>query len=131
VQESHSPSSTGAREQQASTSPLDNRRPQETERQPRSTGSLLSMLITGGLVAFAMAAMRALARDRDVTLTQHDRLEPGMTYDQVCAVVGRRGVDISVATGSPLFAWKNRDGSRLAAVFRDGQLLCYGHNGLK
>jgi len=131
VQESHPPSVPGAPQPQPLTSQPAKRRPQEPERHVRSGHGLFSVLVTSGLIGFALAALRALARDKDVTLEQHARLEPDMSYEAVCALVGRRGTDISVSAGSKLYAWRNRDGSRLAAVFREGRLLCYGHNGLK
>src|SRR5262249_61769055 len=107
VQEPPPPSVPGAPQPQPLTPQPAERRPQEPERRVRSGHGLFSVLVTSGLIGFALAALRALARDKDVTLEQHARLEHGMSYEAVCAVIGRRGIDISVSGGSKLYAWRN------------------------
>lgn len=130
MQDSHSPATSGGREQTHSTQPPSTSNPRRTDRKPWSGLGILAV-VTGGIVGIALAALKVRGRSQALTLDTVRRLEPGMSYEQVCETLGRRGEDISVAAGSKLFAWKAQDGSRLAALFRDGTLVYVGAAGLK
>jgi hypothetical protein len=105
----------------------------QSSSQPASQANLgiFTMLLTGGLVGLALAALRLCSRGTTITLADYRRLEPHMSYETVCLVLGRRGDDISVAPSGKLYAWRNRDGSRLAGLFQDNKLVRFGANGLK
>jgi hypothetical protein len=64
-----------------------------------------------------------------ITKQQYDGIENGMTYEQVCAIVGRSGeelVNTQIAGYTTvMYSWKNSDGSysNMNAMFQNGRLI--------
>jgi hypothetical protein len=131
VQDYHPPVAPGARQSDSADPHSPTRTPQKQNREQRTGLGFFSMLLTGGILGIALAVLRDKFRARAITLDDYRRLDPGMSYEQVASILGQHGTDISVSAGSKLLAWRNRDGSRLAALFQDGLLVCYGASGLK
>jgi hypothetical protein len=72
-----------------------------------------------------------------VTLARFNRLQEGMTYDEVVAVLGSRGVligssDIAgVKTVSYQWEGNGTPGANMSAMFQNGQLITKAQAGLK
>ena len=68
------------------------------------------------------------------------RLSPGMTYEQVVAIIGHPGRPLEAGefvqgglvpqTTEKVYVWKNTDGSNMTALFKDRQLNALAQSGL-
>jgi hypothetical protein len=62
-----------------------------------------------------------------ITQQQYDRIEDGMTYEQVCAIIGRSGEELVnthiAGYTTVMYSWKNSDGSNMNAMFQNGRLI--------
>ncbi len=84
---------------------------------------------------------RITEADRQITLERFDRLQTGLSYQEVCQVVGVEGQELARChfKGEPgaiepletvVYAWINADGSRVNATFQNDRLIAYSHSGL-
>jgi len=79
-------------------------------------------------VAAVLIGLNAMAASL-ITQGQYDRIEDGMTYEQVCAIIGRSGEELvnSHIAGytTVMYSWKNSDGSysSMNAMFQNGRLI--------
>jgi hypothetical protein len=95
--------------------------------------------------------IKSLPRDIPATLGSHDRRETaggtvvvtmahyeliskGMTYETVRNLIGADGVELSrsdlAGHTTVMYAWKNRNGSNMNAMFQDGALVMKAQFGL-
>ena len=70
-----------------------------------------------------------------VTLAAFDRVQEGMTYEQVVAVIGHDGKEIARREGESgtivQYRWDSADGANFVARFENGKLASKVHSGLK
>lgn len=78
------------------------------------------------------------ARSSSITYDQYQRVETGMTYDQVVNIFGRHGTEDSRVEmeGYPEFttvsmSWQNNDGSNAIVMFQGGVVNMKAHAGLR
>ena len=107
--------------------------PQQKATAPRRSRSgigIFSLLFTGGLFGIAINAWRSKRREPLLTQANYERLEPGMSHDRVCEILGTRGqIAVSSATRTML-SWRNASGALLAAIFQNGSLVSFGGRNL-
>ena len=69
-----------------------------------------------------------------MTKSQFDQISEGMTYEQVAAIIGHRGNEISrVDIGgidTVMYAWQNSNGSNMNAMFQNDRLESKAQFGL-
>jgi hypothetical protein len=69
-----------------------------------------------------------------ITHADYDTVRTGMTYEQVCSIIGSVGVELSRSDiGSyttVMYSWKNRNGSNMNAMFQNGLLVTKAQFGL-
>ena len=64
-----------------------------------------------------------------ITQQQYDRIQDGMTYEQVCAIIGKTGEELVnthiAGYTTVMYSWKNSDGSysSMNAMFQNGRLI--------
>jgi len=87
-----------------------------------ATSEAITALLIG-LTATAMAASL-------ITQQQYARIEDGMTYEQVCAIIGGSGEELVnthiAGYTTVMYSWKNSDGSNMNAMFQNGRLISKG-----
>jgi hypothetical protein len=70
-----------------------------------------------------------------VTKTDYERIQKGMSYDRVCAVIGATGEELSRSNlaghTTVIYSWKNADGSNMNAMFQKGSLVNKAQFGLR
>ena len=68
-----------------------------------------------------------------VTLEQYRRLELGMSYDEVVAIIGVHGMEDGGSAGGKVrgYSWRNSDGSSVQLVFEGDALIDRDHEGLE
>ena len=69
-----------------------------------------------------------------ITVAQYERLELGMTREQVEAIVGRAGQSEEVSDAPPAtesYNWTNLDGSSVSVDFEGGKAASIQQTGLK
>jgi uncharacterized protein DUF3862 len=70
-----------------------------------------------------------------VTKAKYDSVQAGMSYDQVRAIMGDPGEEISQSDiagyTSVMYAWKNSNGSNMNALFQNGKLINKAQFGLR
>jgi hypothetical protein len=87
--------------------------------------------------AKAAAARKAEQEKRDnpATLAKFNRIEDGMTYEQVKAIMGVGGEHVShvgvAGTTADAVAWKNQDGSNMLVTFSNGRVAGKAQFGLR
>ena len=73
-------------------------------------------------------------RPQDVTLAEFNRIKDGMTYSQVCEIIGVRGTETSrsslVGITTVMYSWTNDDYSNMNAMFQNGGLVSKAQFGL-
>jgi predicted RNA-binding Zn-ribbon protein involved in translation (DUF1610 family) len=69
-----------------------------------------------------------------VTIAEYERIQEGMTYDQVSAIIGEAGEEISrsdiAGYRTVMYAWKNSNGSNMNAMLQNGRLITKAQFGL-
>lgn len=90
-----------------------------------STSQKITELVSDPFNSSLSESSRALAPA--ITRTQYERIEEGMTYDQVCEIIGEAGEELnrSVVEGQPalIYSWKNSNGTGIMATFKNGRLV--------
>lgn len=75
-----------------------------------------------------------LAPPPSITRAKYDRIEEGMSYEQVRTVIGEAGEEISRSSlagyTTVMYAWKNSNGSNMNAMFQNGRLVNKAQFGL-
>ena len=93
----------------------------------------VSQQITGALSGGSLP-QSPFAPDAIVTKSQFDQISEGMTYEQVAAIIGHRGNEISrVDIGgidTVMYAWQNSNGSNMNAMFQNDRLESKAQFGL-
>jgi hypothetical protein len=69
-----------------------------------------------------------------VTRAKYERIQDGMTYDQVRAIIGQAGEELSrsdiAGYTTVMYSWKNSNGSNMNAMFQNGKLVNKAQFGL-
>lgn len=69
-----------------------------------------------------------------VTGVKYERIQEGMTYDQVLAIIGSAGEELSrsdiAGYTTVMYSWKNSNGSNMNAMFQNGKLVNKAQFGL-
>ena len=69
-----------------------------------------------------------------VTRAKYERIQDGMTYDQVRAIIGQEGEELSrsdiAGYTTVMYSWKNSNGSNMNAMFQNGKLVSKAQFGL-
>lgn len=82
-------------------------------------------------IAALLIGLNAMAASL-ITHQQYDRIQDGMTYEQVCAIVGRSGEELVnthiAGYTTVMYSWQNSDGSysSMNAMFQNGRLISKG-----
>jgi len=110
-----------------------------------STSSAARAVIVIGVIVFmgmfwwAMrtapsSAQRLVDVNRSVTMAEFNTLRTGMSYREAVRAIGESGEELSRSEiGSittVMYAWKNRDGSNMNAMFQDDALVTKAQFGL-
>jgi len=70
-----------------------------------------------------------------ITMAKYEAALTGMTYTEVCGVLGTQGEESSrvelAGTTTVIYTWKNPDGSNMNATFQKGKLVAKAQFGLK
>ena len=70
-----------------------------------------------------------------VTRHEYEQVGEGQTYEEVTAIIGEPGREISssdlAGMRTVMYSWSNSDGSNMNAVFQDGKLITRAQFGLK
>ena len=76
----------------------------------------------------------SLAPPPVVTRVKYEGIQEGMTYDQVRAVIGEAGDELSrsdiAGYTTVMYSWKNSNGSNMNAMFQNGRLITKAQFGL-
>ena len=105
-------------------------------------GLILGFLILVGLSAPAREGSanleditRTETRGAVVTSEDYSRIEKGMTYAEVCGIIGRSGEELSRSDNGDLttvmYSWKNRGGANMNAMFQNDRLVMKAQFGLR
>lgn len=69
-----------------------------------------------------------------VTHAKYEQIQEGMTYDEVLAVIGVPGEQLShsdiAGYETVMYSWKNPNGSNMNAMFQNGRLMTKAQFGL-
>lgn len=69
-----------------------------------------------------------------ITKEKFDRIGNGMTYEQVCQVIGTKGDEMSrsdiAGYSTVMYQWANSNGSNMNAMFQNGSLISKAQFGL-
>jgi hypothetical protein len=70
-----------------------------------------------------------------VTRADYNRIQTGMSYEQVRSIIGTYGVELSrsdlAGYTTVMYSWKNSNGSNMNAIFQNGQLVNKAQFGLR
>lgn len=70
-----------------------------------------------------------------VTRREYEQVNDGQTYEEVTAIIGQPGREISssdlAGMRTVMYSWSNADGSNMNAMFQDGKLVTRAQFGLK
>lgn len=70
-----------------------------------------------------------------VTLAEYERIREGMSYDEVTAVIGASGTELSrsdlAGYTTVMYSWSNPGGSNMNAMFQNGRLVNKAQFGLR
>ena|SRR5579863_7457247 len=86
------------------------------------------------LLGFALTNHGLMEYSLTVTQTDYERIESGMTYGQVLAIIGAPGVELSrseiAGYATVMYSWKNWNGSNMNAVFQNDRLVTKAQFGI-
>lgn len=113
----------------ATPSPTRSRAPVRKERSPFVTGMLVTLgvitalLIVGFATGFIGGFTRAVNSPQRVTYAQYQKVQVGMTYQQVVNTLGREGVEHHSSDGlGSWYSWDNDDFSSVSVWFHNGRV---------
>jgi hypothetical protein len=70
-----------------------------------------------------------------VSLAEYEQIREGLTYEDVCAIIGDSGQELSrseiAGYSSVMYSWKNENGSNMNAMFQNGKLVTKAQFGLR
>jgi hypothetical protein len=70
-----------------------------------------------------------------VTQAKYEQIQQGMTYEEVRAVIGAPGEELSrsdiAGYQTVMYSWKNGNGSNMNAMFQNGRLINKARFGLR
>ncbi len=70
-----------------------------------------------------------------VTMSEYNQIYDGMTYGDVVRIIGSRGEELSRSSTAgytiTMYAWKNKNGSNMTAMFENGKLTTKSQIGLR
>ena len=82
------------------------------------------------LIAALMAPFNA-GNSEGYTAGQYQRLETGMSYQQVVSLLGDEGEVVSGSSDTvQTFIWSNEDGSNITVTFVDDEVSAFNQKGL-
>ena len=82
------------------------------------------------LIAALMAPFNA-GKSEGYTYGQYQRLETGMSYQQVVSLLGDEGEVVSGSSDTvQTFIWSNEDGSNITVTFVDDEVSAFNQKGL-
>lgn len=82
------------------------------------------------LIAALMAPFNA-GKSEGYTAGQYQRLETGMSYQQVVSLLGDEGEVVSGSSDTvQTFIWSNEDGSNITVTFVDDEVSAFNQKGL-
>lgn len=70
-----------------------------------------------------------------ITMAMYEQVKEGMTYEEVEAIMGSKGEELSRSKNGDfeavMYSWKNSTGSNMVAMFQNGKLTTKSQFGLK
>lgn len=89
-------------------------------------------IVTGIILVAMLIATFSTGSPEGYTAGQYQRLETGMSYERVVALLGDEGTaqDSSAAEGEGTYVWSNDDGSSITVTFRDGAVYSFDQEGI-
>ena len=70
-----------------------------------------------------------------VTMSEYNQIYDGMTYGDVVRIIGSRGEELSRSSTAgytiTMYAWSNKNGSNMTAMFENGKLTTKSQIGLR
>lgn len=98
----------------------------------------MSCIFQGGkMTSKSMASLRNLVEPngKDVSMAQFEKIEAGMSYDDVKGILGRDGLLMSEVSlmghDSKIFVWMNKAGANMNISFSNGNVDSKTQTGLK
>jgi hypothetical protein len=92
--------------------------------------------------ASVVEGMKAVDEADIVTLSEYGSIQAGMSYEDVSAIIGQHGVEVSSnvipgvkgvmpTTITAMYTWTNPDGSNMNAIFQNDKLIQRAQYGLE
>jgi hypothetical protein len=76
-----------------------------------------------------------LAPPPTITRAKYESIQEGMSYAEVCAIIGEPGEELSrsdiAGYATVMYSWKNSNGSNMNAMFQNGKLVNKAQFGLR
>ena len=94
------------------------------------------VLSFGGCVALCGTVATKMAEESKsaVTLAEFNKLENGMSYEEVCQIIGKKGSLMSenniAGCGTEMYTWKGIGIANMNATFQNGRLMSKAQLGL-
>jgi len=83
---------------------------------------------------FAPNALTSSGSAPVVTMAEYQQISDGMTYDEVTAIIGAPGKELSSSNvagySTVMYMWSNEGGSNMNAMFQNGKLINKAQMGL-
>lgn len=93
---------------------------------------------SGSPVATASSETRVTSparRSDQITMAQYNQIQPGMSYSEVVAILGRDGEEMSssdvAGIRTILYGWSNRSGANMNAMFQQDAMVQKAQFGLR
>ena len=89
-----------------------------------------------GLLSRPEAAVElATGANASITLSNYERLQTGMTYEQACEILGKAGTEMSrtemAGYVTVMYGWQGDGVANMNAMFQNGKLVSKAQFGLK
>ena len=74
-----------------------------------------------------------LVGGKTITMDEYNQIKTGMSYDEVCDIIGGEGELVSEAGGAAVYTWegKGAPGANAAISFYKGKVMAKAQAGLK
>ena len=96
--------------------------------------AVLGLILIGVASDSATKASSNTTNNPVITMSKYEQLETGISYRQAVTIIGAEGKELSRSTvadySTVMYAWQNRDGSNMSAMFQNGRLVNKAQFGL-
>ena len=97
----------------------------------RTVYMLVGVIICLVILIAALAAPFNARKSGGYTYGRYQRIETGMSYQQITKLMGDKGVNVSGGSGPvQTYVWTNEDGSNITVTFTDDKVSAFNQKGL-